>query len=129
MVSHLNDRLVSRDLGILSAVSKLLPPKLQELDGEEQSEISANLVEQYSTDLPFANGLLAEIKTWKSHCQLNGISSLALKDAVKETQSSIFQNLHTLFILLLTLPVTTASAERPFSYLCILKNNMRSTMN
>ena len=49
-------------------------------------------------------------------------------EALEICDKEVFPNLHTLLVILCTLPVTTATAERSFSGLRRLKTYLRSTM-
>jgi len=71
---------------------------------------------------------MAELKMWKiklaSNCDFkNGIEALQI------CYKDIYPNIHFLFKILVTLPVSTTTPERSFSTLKRLKSYCRNSMN
>ena len=66
------------------------------------------------------------MKRWKNTCAHR--SYLTVDEALLAANVHFYPNVHILFKLLLVLPISTATAERTFSSLRILKTWLRSTM-
>ena len=108
-------------------MEKLLPQTLKGLDDEELSEISSKLASTYESDLPDPSHLLHEMKRWKNTC-VHIAHQQTLDEALLSANEHFYPNIHILLKLLLVLPISTATAERTFSSLRILKTWLRSTM-
>ena len=89
-------------------------------------ELSSKLVETYGTDLPDPSHLLHEIKRWKSISMPTPHQTV--DEALLSANEHFYLNINMLLKLLLVLPISTATAERTFSSLRILKTWLRSTM-
>jgi hypothetical protein len=70
--------------------------------------------------------LFEEVKMFKNILPKNYSSSDAIKYIIKNNLSEIYPNLMIALQILLTAPVTVASAERSFSKLKLIKNYLRS---
>ena len=83
--------------------------------------------EEFSQLLPQPS--LADIKLegWKHGIELGAVKTSNLQEAVYAAHL-MFPNIHTILKVLLTMPVSTASAERSFSGLRRLKTYLRSNM-
>ena len=129
-IDHLQDelktRLLNHDLEDRLLVEKLLPQIVKGLADNQLGELSSKLVETYGTDLPDSSHLLHEIKRWKSTCIPTPHQTV--DEALLSANEQFYPNVHTLLKLLLVLPISTATAERTFSSLRILKTWLRSTM-
>ena len=99
---------------------------MQGLDDIKLAELSSKLVKTYDQDLPDPSHLLHEMKRWKNTCAHR--SYLTVDEALLVANVYFYPNVHILFKLLLVLPISTATAERTFSSLHILKTRFRSTM-
>lgn len=99
---------------------KFLPQNLARLSDEDVVVIK----EAYAPFICVAD-LDTEVERWKWKHRDGGI--LQLEDCVESTRH-LYPNLHNIFTVLLTMPVTTSSAERSFSTLKWLKSYLRSTM-
>lgn len=73
-----------------------------------------------------AEAMDVELEVWKHKIAQGGVFE-RLAESVDETYQTL-PNLHTILKILLTMPVSTASAERSFSSLRRLKTYLRSTM-
>ncbi|RXM99215.1 52 kDa repressor of the inhibitor of the protein kinase [Acipenser ruthenus] len=69
---------------------------------------------------------LAELELW-SHCNTDKSSSEICE--ILEDTVILYPNIHNILKVLLTMPVSTASAERSFSCLRRMKTYLRSTMS
>jgi hypothetical protein len=68
--------------------------------------------------------LSAELDRWK----LSAPTFCSISDALRFSESRHLPNIHTLLLILLTVPVTNAEAERSFSTLKRLKTYLRNTI-
>lgn len=66
------------------------------------------------------------MKRWKTSCAHRPHQTV--DEALLSANEHLYPNIHILLKLLLVLPISTATAERTFSSLRILKTWMRSTM-
>ena len=72
----------------------------------------------------------AEIRRWKARCQLNIDAPLStIADTLLDTNADLYPNVYTCLHKLLSMPVSTATAERSFSAMRRLKTYLRSTMS
>ncbi|VDI15621.1 Hypothetical predicted protein [Mytilus galloprovincialis] len=104
----------------------LVPSKLANLNDTIQDE----LLQVYSPDLPDVNTWEQEVTRWKvkfsdiPNAKLPG----TLKSSLKQAHQDFYPNIRRIFVLLLTMPVTSVCCERSFSGLRRLKTWERSTM-
>ena len=128
-IDHLQDelkiRLLNHDLEDRLLVEKLLPQTVQGLDDVKLAELSSKLVKTYDQDLPYPSHSLHEMKR-KNTCAHR--SYLTVDEALLAANVHFYPNVHILFKLHLVLPISTATAEKTFSSLRILKTQLRSTM-
>ncbi len=120
LIRELKDRLV-KPLPRLKA-EYLLPHRLSQLT----PEILADIKQTYGHLLPSPSTLDTELKSWKHDVTTNHITSSDLAAAIDATP--FLPNLNTIFRILLTMPVSTATAERSFSTLRRLKTWLRNRM-
>lgn len=102
-----------------------------EKDEHELSEASKLLIETYPDDI--TNDIIDELKFLKPIHQSNlgqePLKPLHLLNRLRKLKlDSLFPTICIALRLFCTLPVTVAEAERSFSKLNIIKNNLRSTM-
>ena len=72
----------------------------------------------------------AEIRRWKARCQMNIDAPLStIADTLSDTNADLYPNVCTCLHILLSMPVSTATAERSFSAMRRLKTYLRSTMS
>ena len=102
----------------------LLPPHISKLSSEFWQDIKT----EYSTFLPQPLITDAELEGWKHAIDSGAVKSTNLQEAVFASDL-MFPNIHIILKVLLTMPVSTASAERSFSSLRRLKTYLRSNMS
>ncbi len=120
-------RLLGQDLQISFEIAKLLPQNIIHSTDQEMSETATDLTGFYKSDVSSLAELKSEMRFWKKYCATSEIAEMNSLEALKATEE-ICQNLHKLFRILATLPISTATAERSFSYLRIIKNYLRNSM-
>jgi hypothetical protein len=122
LITQLTDRLL-KPLPRLSA-QYLLPNFLPHLT----IDMLVTIKKEYAPFLTNPDTFDTEIDTWKFGLE-NGNLPLYknLQEALVGTEY-LFPNLHTIFKVLLTMPVSTASVERSFSCLRRVKSYLRNTM-
>ena len=87
-------------------------------------------VEVYSQFVASQVELSAEFDMWKQKWQSVNVCDrpATAVDTLPVCSHDFFPNIHTLLVITATLPVTTATAERTFSSLRLLKSYVRTTM-
>ena len=97
----------------------------------ESNVTVGHLLEAYRDDLPNPSSLEVELHLWK--CKWSSIpTSTNVPDtpaeSLKVASYNMFPNIHTIFRLVCTLPVTSCECERSVSVLRRLKTYLRSSM-
>ena len=107
-----------------------LVPSVIKSDAKLESEKFNDLINLYMDDLPSPLTLDTELHTWEMKWKnaVGEVPNSAAK-ALKAIDKTFFPNLHTLFRIFCTLPVTSCECERTISGLRKLKSYMRTTMN
>ena len=99
----------------------LLPSCITNLSCELWQDIKS----EYDTLLPQPSIIDdVELEGWKHAIESGAVQAESLQEAVFAAQF-MFPNIHTILKVLLTMPVSTASAERSFSGLRPLKTYLR----
>lgn len=119
IIGELDDRLCT-PLPRLKA-QYLVTSKLHQLTDKMWEEIKV----EYSPMWPDADNADAELDVWR-----HSAPAIKTDDLCKllENTEMMFPNLHCTFKILLTMPVSTATAERSFSSLRRMKTYLRATM-
>ena len=121
---------------VLQRVSYLLPSECAKLEDDVTlpSEL-AEAVSTYDMDMPNPSMISIEysdwVRKWKGvPSSTNTSSDLPdrLIDSFKQCNRICYPNLHTLFRIALTLPITSCQSEWSFSQLKLIKTAHRSTM-
>ena len=125
MLSQLDERFSSHNQAIFH-LSALVPSLCNEYDYEHLNE-GINL---YSSFLSGSDvEIEGEFEVWQSKwARVKEPPSNAV-EALEICDEQVFPNLYRLLVILCTLPVTTATAERSFSGMRRLKTYLRSTMD
>ena len=136
MLDHLQNQLNERfddsseSSNSLKEFMALLP---SEIAGKEQQLARtdvARIVNLYKDDLPSEYAIDLELQAWSLKWKGNSESTKynTIPNALAKADKMLYPNLHILFSIGATLPVTSAVCERSISTLRLLKPAMRSTM-
>jgi hypothetical protein len=102
----------------------LLSANISKLDDTKWTTIK----EEYIPMVPSPSRMGAELQSWKQAIEDNiNPPTCDLAQALDDT-IHLFSNIYTIFKILLTMPVFTATVERSFSTLRRLKTYLRNTM-
>ena len=98
-----------------------------------KSSIIAVVQDEYGPLLPSPHKADAELQNWRCAIAGNSKESMVLKQladlpSTLDSTNHLYPNIHAILKVLLTMPVSTASAERSFSVLKRLKTYLRNTM-
>jgi hypothetical protein len=102
----------------------LLPANISKL----QTHLWEELKEEYLPLLPKPSMVDTELESWKEAIAMGTVSPTADLAHALDESVGLFPNIHTILKVLLTMPVSTATAERSFSALKRLKTYLRNTM-
>ena len=101
-------------------IAKLTADKVQALYETFVLDLQCQSLEEFE----------AEIRRWKARCQLNIDAPLStIGDTLLDTNADLYPYVCTCLHILLSMPVSTATAERSFSAMRRLKTYLRSTMS
>ena len=70
-----------------------------------------------------------EVARWRVRWSLEETKPSDLSATLKDTNKTLYPDIFICLVVLITMPVSTASAERQFSIMRRVKNYMRSTMS
>ena len=125
MLSQLDDRFSSHNQAIYH-FSALLPSLCNKYEYEHLKD-GIHLYNNFLSGSDME--IEGEFEIWQTKwVNVKEPPSTAI-EALENCDKDVFPNLHTLLVILCTLPVTTATAERSFSGMRRLKTYLRSTMN
>ncbi|XP_064111319.1 zinc finger MYM-type protein 1-like [Macrobrachium nipponense] len=117
---------------VVSSCSVLEPISLQNLTDSELYGKASSFVEKYHNDVSetFTQEILSMRSALKGEIsKVSSIKDLGNMLIIENHSiSASFPEVCTAMLMFLTIPVTTASAERSFSTLKLVKNYLRSTM-
>ena len=130
MTEQIERRFSQETQNLLVSFSYLQPEKLLKLDEEQESESSLQkLADFYGMNGSALKTEYSLFKVSRRDCLQNCKTVLDVLQVLHKTGlHRVYGELYQLYRLFVTLPVTTASCERSFSKLTIVKNNLRSTM-
>lgn len=125
MTSALENRFNKAACSVLKSFSALHPHNLS----DDHSSSIARLGEFYKGDLDSVS-LMAEFELFRRHSEFRRCKSILeiLKVLTQRKLTHAYPNVTCMYKLCLTLPVTTATTERSFSKLKLVKTTLRSTM-
>lgn len=103
-----------------------MPCKISDISADDVTAIKT----RFHPDLPNEMGFTAEFERWKVLCHGLPVGSdkQSLSAALALADSEYYPNIHTIFLVLLTMPVRSVPCERPFSAMRRLKDWSISTM-
>jgi hypothetical protein len=122
LTTELQDRLCN-PLPRLAA-QHLLPANIPALTATEWEDIK----QEYQDIVPNPSFMDSELESWKQSIQDNTVPATKDLPQALDQAETFHPNIHMIFKVLLTMPVTTATAERSFSTLRRLKTYLRNTM-
>ncbi|XP_033762649.1 zinc finger MYM-type protein 1-like [Pecten maximus] len=125
LTMELQDRLLSANYRFLAQY--LIPSLLGQLTAGHVDEI----YEGYKTDLSGDRELFRrEISRWRTKWSVaDDPKPVDLLTTILATNRELYPDIFTCLVILLTMPVSTASAERSFSVMRRVKTYLRSTMS
>ena len=126
-MDHLIQQLDERLLGAEDRYQAffLLPFRLQRLDDAK----IASIYETFKTDIPGDFDFFkAEVARWQLKWGMNANLPSSIVETLDTTNKALYPSMHAIFLVLLTMPVATATVERSFSVLKRVKTYLRSTM-
>lgn len=114
VILHLKERF-TKHKAVMSALNILLIAEKDSVSAADENKLKI-LKETYSFDLTDCgiNILTAEYRLWKRKLQAH--NRLTAMEALQECNASIFPNIYKLLKILVTLPVTSCTAEGPFQH-------------
>ena len=105
----------------------IIPSQLTKLTPQRITQ----LYESFKDDMPGDQGQVeSEVARWKARWQTVNVEEKpnTLDDSIQEINPDLYPNLYAAVVILMVMPVSTATAERSFSAMRRLKNYLRSTM-
>lgn len=110
-------------------MSSLLPSTIKRLDDEDLlQEEDISLLERRYSVFDISN-LTGEYELWKDRWRSHsGDVPEKLTDTLRHCPKNFFPGIHSLLQIFLTVPVSSATAERSFSALRKIKSYLRTTM-
>ncbi|PIK36824.1 putative 52 kDa repressor of the inhibitor of the protein kinase-like [Apostichopus japonicus] len=105
----------------------LVPSNLHKLN----PEIEENLFVPFASDISDEMAALqeSELSRWKTKWQGQDDIPDSICETLRHANSDLYPNISVALTVLLTMPISSATAERSFSAMRRIKNYMRSTMN
>lgn len=124
VLSHLDNRF-SEHQPIITSLFNIVPARVVKLTKSDFEE----LVLFYANDLKHSvRAVILEITLWSQYWKEKNDKPSNALDAIIACNEQLFPNVFTLLQILITIPVTTATAERSFSTLRRVKNYLRNRM-
>ena len=135
IMTDLQNRFSGDTINILQELSNIVPAKVVTAAANNSQILAKQLLQKYGNllSLPPSHAgelqLAAELDLWRSKwIRESGSLPLTASDALNECDKELYPATNNLLQLLLTLPVSVATAERSFSTLRRLKTWLRSRM-
>ncbi|KAI6648152.1 Zinc finger MYM-type protein 1-like [Oopsacas minuta] len=121
----LQSRFSHETMPLLKSIECLNPPKPETI--QDLRVLSSYYIGDFDADF-----IEYEYKLLAKSIELSNIGKIGIHklylDMVKEGIAKLYPNLNILYMLILTLPVTSSAFERSFSTLKLIKTRLRSTM-
>ena len=131
LITELDMRFDKETISIIVECIQLMPSKIVNSNTTISEPDFFNLLKLYSDDLPFSRGLDSEMDMWKTKWTKMTSEANELdtpEKVLRHTDKDFYPNIHALFVIITTLPVTSCECERSISLLRHLKTALRSTM-
>ena len=133
LISELDNHFDAQSSDNLVEFMKLLPSEVVNATSQLVPADFSNILGVYGSDLPSASFFDTELDLWQNKWSSSPGRELvqdlnSLEKVLTHTDYDYFPNIHTLLVILLTLPVTSCECERSISMLKLLKISLRSTM-
>ena len=131
LITEIDTRFSRNSSSVVCQTMLLLPSALAETEEIPTSVDIADLISNYSDDLPAPESLDTELHCWSTMWRGRADDAAILSTPAKVLQSidrDFFPNLDVLFKIMCTLGVTSAECERSVSRLRHLKTYLQSTM-
>lgn len=122
LVQELESRLIQHEDRFLAEY--LVPVKLHELTSDHIEKISNT----YGDDIGTPEELEREISRWKTRWTMSETKPKTLHETLVNTNKDLYPNISVIISILLTMPASTATAERSFSAMNRIKTYLRTTM-
>ncbi|CAC5359187.1 unnamed protein product [Mytilus coruscus] len=124
LVTELESRLIQSEDRFLAEY--LVPVKLQGLTSDNIETIC----NAYNDDIGTPEQLQEEISRWKTRWSMTILETKpkTLHETVVTTNKNLYPNISAIISVLLTMPASTATAERSFSAMNRIKTHLRTTM-
>ncbi|XP_062595649.1 52 kDa repressor of the inhibitor of the protein kinase-like [Saccostrea cucullata] len=126
VLQELDDRLLGCSERFIAQY--LIPSNLGQLT---DNRVNA-LYEAFKADIPVSMAVFhTEVKRWITRWSLEDEENMpsSLQDTLHSVNPDLYPNIFTVLSVLISMPVSTASAERSFSVMRRVKSYMRSTMS
>jgi hypothetical protein len=123
LIKGVNDRFGKRQQTAFT-LQYLIPSRCKELTKEKIEEA----VSQYETFLPSPDDLESEIRRWKVKWGKGTLPSSVSDTLADQITQLSYPNIQALLVILASLPVSTATAERSFSTLGRIFSDHRASM-
>ena len=133
LISELDNRFDVQCSENLLEFTKLLPFEVVNATSLLVPDDFSNILRVYGSYLPSTSSFDTELDIWQNKWSTSPGSELAQElnspeKGLAHTDHDYFPNIHTLMVILATLPVTSCECERSISMLKLVKNPLRSTM-
>ena len=132
MISELDERFNIESSTIVTEFSQLLPTALYNKSVSEKHTKAkfSKVLRLYEDDLPSSGSLDIELDLWEAkweHCESNLAYSCKSLTSPHADQD-YFPNIHTLMLIMVTLPITSCECEHSISLLQLVKSTLHTTM-
>lgn len=123
LMQELDDRIVQNEGRFQGQM--LIPSRIAEIQpGQVEAIHDVFAPDLKATQQEFAG----EVRRWATRWAMAESRPTRLLDSLNKTNPDAYPSVHTVFMLLLTMPATSASCERSFSSMRRIKTYLRSTM-